>query len=370
MGSGEVPGEFAWWRPHDRASRRARILFVLAAGVLAAYLAAGAVILVVCLRAAEVGPWRQIESAADRLGPAGLTILAIAVHALVATAIAGLGWMGLSRTTRRLAGARPPVIDEGIHARAALETFALARGIPAPRVWIIDDHAPNSLVFGRPRSGNVCPTTGALHLPRDELDALCANNVTALTSRTFAFATAAADLLLFAEWSTALVWGTAALVLLSSLVGLPPEVAAASVLGIMLLVAATWPILAVADRELPHLLDDAAALVDLETVRISARPSSLAHLLLHLVEDTRRVASRWEIVHLWFERDVVEICGRAGDRTIALGPISIDRPHLAQRCGRAAGRGLIERAEIAVELANGDRELRERLERAAERTLR
>jgi hypothetical protein len=59
----ERTGGFAWWEPHDRATRWARVLLVGAAGVVAAYIASLIVVVFVCLGAADVGPWRSVVGA-------------------------------------------------------------------------------------------------------------------------------------------------------------------------------------------------------------------------------------------------------------------------------------------------------------------
>jgi hypothetical protein len=331
-------GGFSWWVPHDRATRRAQALFLLVAGVLAAYVAAVVVIVLVCIRLAEVGPWRFVANGSDRLGPLGIAALIVGLYALAGVAIASVGWGGFKSTTRRFVGARVPDSASANDAQGFVATFSLARGILRPEVCVIDDPAPNACVFGTANNGTVCLTAGALSLPARELEALCSYLVTSLTSREYVCAVSAADLLRASGLATNALWATAWAVLLSAAIGVPGPVVAAAVLGIALLVVVTKPLLALTDRALPHLFDEVDALCDLETVRCTAQPSALAALLVHLLEDRRRVATRSQVAHLWFERDDID------------------------------GAGLVMRAETAIELADGDPILTARLRRVAHLT--
>jgi hypothetical protein len=112
------------------------------------------------------------------------------------------------------------------------------------------------------------------------------------------------------------------------------------------------------------------ALCDLETVRLTAEPTALAQLLLHLLEDRRQIECRWEIAHRWFERDIcMSATARASTvraiwAALPFTPVS-DEPALARSATRSSARGLAARAAIAVELAGGgDTALRHRLAEA------
>ena len=194
--------------------------------------------------------------------------------------------------------------------------------------------------------------------------------MTALTTRAYGYATAAVDLSFAAQWWTTALWATGALALVSSILGVPPEVAAATVLGIVLLVTITKPLLSLNDRVLPRLLDDVDALCDFETVRLTDEPTALAQLLLHMLEDRRQVDCRWEVAHRWFERDVclsAKTRARSAAQIWAALPFTPDSdgPVLARRTARGTGRGLAARAAVAVQLAGGgDAALRARLAEA------
>src|SRR5206468_881565 len=122
---------------------------------------------------------------------------------------------------------------------SAIGPFVLARGMSTPQTWVIDDDSPNALILGRGRSGHLCVTSAALGLPDDELAALCAYELTALSCLPFADATAAIEMVLLAEWWTRVLWGTALLGLFSLVIGVPPAAGAGYALTIAITVAIT-----------------------------------------------------------------------------------------------------------------------------------
>jgi hypothetical protein len=145
-------------------------------------------------------------------------------------------------------------------------------------------------------------------------------------------------------------------VFVSGVVGVPVDVVAFSVLGIVMLVAVTKPLVTVALRAAVRLLDCTAELSDLETVRVTNQPSPLAKLMLDVVEHRAPVKSTWDIAHLWFDPETATRSSQwwfPSVRPIA-GP---DSPRT-----RA---DLIDRARVLVALTSGDPRLTARLERVA-----
>ena len=325
-------------------------MFVIAAGILGAYVLGLLAAAAACASRGSTGPWHRFAWIRDALGAGGIIISIVVLHALVATAIGVTAWLGQGRRIPRAVRARPPGRGEASPAETLINSFKFARGVDAPRVWIIDSPAPNALAWHTPRSRNIAFTAGALRLPHDELEALCAYHVTTLTMPSFALTAATADLVLVAEWITSVLWLVAGSMFALTLLGVPPYLAAITLLSLAILVAVTRPFFMVADRVLPRLFDDVDALADLEAVRLTAQPKALAHLLLHLLEDHLEVETPWSVAHLWFERDVLDLGEAPGS--------------LSRRCRLLSARGLYARAETAVELAEGDRRLRARLQRA------
>jgi heat shock protein HtpX len=90
----------------------------------------------------------------------------------------------LERQVLKETGAR--IIDPGeqVEVRNLLDGLAIAGGVPAPRVAVIDDDAPNSFGVGtRPENTTIGITTGlSERLSRDELEAVLAYEISRIRS--------------------------------------------------------------------------------------------------------------------------------------------------------------------------------------------
>lgn len=107
-------------------------------------------------------------------GPAGIVI------ALVIAIVWTFGSYYFSdRIVLAISRARPLQKSEYPHLFHAVEGLAIAAGIPVPRVYIIDDSAPNAFATGRnPDHAVVCVTTGLLEkLNRLELEGVIAHEL-------------------------------------------------------------------------------------------------------------------------------------------------------------------------------------------------
>ena len=71
-----------------------------------------------------------------------------------------------------MSGARPADKKRDFHFFTVTENLAMAAGLPMPRLYVIDDSAPNAFATGRdPKHAVVCATTGLLEkLDRTELE--------------------------------------------------------------------------------------------------------------------------------------------------------------------------------------------------------
>lgn len=346
----------SWWEEHDRARRDAIVLLGVASTICATYFAAVIVIVLGALRVGKFGPWRGIETWRHRVGPFWLVALAVGIVAFAALTIAFLAWSALAKHVLRRAHARLPRTGEAHDAQMLASDFALGVGLGEPRLSIVDDRAVNALATGRARAPQIVLTSGALELPPDELETLCAHSVAAVSQRAFPLAGAAAAVMLDADWCTRVIWGMAGVIFVSGLVGVPTDVVAVTILGIVLLVATTTPLVAVASHAIVRLLDRTAELTDLETVRVTNQPGALATLMLDVVEHRTPVTSTWDIAHLWFDPETKTRTSSwwwPSVRPIA-GP---DSPRT-----RAA---LVDRARVLVDLTSGEPHLRARLEHAA-----
>jgi heat shock protein HtpX len=119
-------------------------------------------------------------------------------------AIAGLlalvgGWGTYYHSDRlvlAISGAREAPRDRYPYLYNAVEGLAIAAGIPAPRVYLIDDTAPNAFATGRdPRHAAIAVTTGLLDkLDRLELEGVLAHEIAHIKNYDVRLATAASVL--------------------------------------------------------------------------------------------------------------------------------------------------------------------------------
>ena len=107
-------------------------------------------------------------------GPAGL---------LVALVVAGTGtvtaWWGSDAIALRVSRARPAGEIDCARLHNLVEGLCIAGGLPKPRLYLVDDDAPNAFATGRdPRHAAVAVTTGLLaKLNRVELEGVLAHEL-------------------------------------------------------------------------------------------------------------------------------------------------------------------------------------------------
>ncbi len=103
-----------------------------------------------------------------------------------------------------ISGARPANSKEDKLFTSVAENLCIGAGIPKPKLYVIEDSAPNAFATGRdPEHAVVCTTTGLLSkLNRTELEGVLAHEVTHIKSydtRLMALVAVMVDLLLFWE---------------------------------------------------------------------------------------------------------------------------------------------------------------------------
>jgi heat shock protein HtpX len=83
------------------------------------------------------------------------------------------------RIVLAMSGARPLRKEEFPHLFHSVEGLSIAAGLPVPRVYVIEDSAPNAFATGRdPGHAVICVTTGLLHkLDRLELEGVVAHEL-------------------------------------------------------------------------------------------------------------------------------------------------------------------------------------------------
>jgi len=103
------------------------------------------------------------------------TVLAI----IVASVGALVSWYNSDKMVLAISRARPASHDEFPHLYNSVEGLAIAAGIPKPKLYVIDDSAPNAFATGRnPEHAAIAVTTGLLQkLNRVELEGVLAHEM-------------------------------------------------------------------------------------------------------------------------------------------------------------------------------------------------
>lgn len=111
---------------------------------------------------------------ATEFGPFGIVIAAV-----VAFAMSFSGYYYSDKIVLTMSHAKPAEGPEFLHLNNVVEGLAIAAGIPKPKVYVIDDTAPNAFATGRdPEHAAVAVTTGILEkLNREELEGVIAHEL-------------------------------------------------------------------------------------------------------------------------------------------------------------------------------------------------
>jgi heat shock protein HtpX len=109
----------------------------------------------------------------------------ILVGAAVAIVVDVVGWMLAVRATIALTHAVEVTPEQAKVLHDVIEGLCIRTGLPKPRVYIVDDPAPNAFAFGRsPQSSGVAVTTGLLNLmSRRELEGVLAHEMSHVRNR-------------------------------------------------------------------------------------------------------------------------------------------------------------------------------------------
>ncbi|MEM4390186.1 MAG: zinc metalloprotease HtpX [Candidatus Micrarchaeia archaeon] len=107
--------------------------------------------------------------------------------------LAIMGYYNSAAIVLAVSRARPATKEEFPFLINAVEGLAIAAGIPAPRVFVMDDDAPNAFAVGRdPAHAAVCVTTGLLtRMNRLELEGVLAHEISHIRNYDVRFATLA-----------------------------------------------------------------------------------------------------------------------------------------------------------------------------------
>lgn len=115
-----------------------------------------------------------IFGSVTRFGYAGVFLAAI-----IAIAMSFGSYYYSDKVVLTMSRAHPASTEEYAHLHNVVEGLAIAAGIPKPKVYVIDDPAPNAFATGRdPEHSAVAVTTGLLQkLNREELEGVVAHEL-------------------------------------------------------------------------------------------------------------------------------------------------------------------------------------------------
>ncbi len=143
------------------------------------------------------------------LGPAG-----VAVAAVVAVVGTVGGYYHSDRIVLSISGAREAPRDRYPFLHNAVDGLAIAAGVPAPRLYVIDDSAPNAFATGRdPQHSAIAVTTGLIEkLDRLELEGVIGHEMAHIQNYDIRLQTVAAVMVgtiaLLSDWMLrSMRWG-------------------------------------------------------------------------------------------------------------------------------------------------------------------
>jgi heat shock protein HtpX len=140
------------------------------------------------VRSARTGALEQSCTTTYQLRPTVLAIVALVIFGYLVFA-----WLASSTAALTMVQARPADGPEFAELRALVEQMSIAAGIPMPKVFVVDDRAPNAFATGRnPKHAAITVTTGLLAImSRRELRGVLAHEMSHIRNRDIAVTTLA-----------------------------------------------------------------------------------------------------------------------------------------------------------------------------------
>ena len=194
-----------------------------------------------------------------------------------------------------------------------VEGLALAAGLPKPRVYVVDDTAPNAFATGRnPEHAAIAVTRGLLaKMNREELEGVIAHELSHIQNRDTLVMTIAVTLVgvlvLLADWFLrAMWWGGGGDRDRGGGLGLPVAIIGMALLILAPLIAQLLQFAISRQREF---------LADADGVFLTRHPEGLINALEKLKSDQTvvRTASK-ATAHLWIESPIARNAEEAGGR--------------------------------------------------------
>lgn len=232
-------------------------------------------------------------------GVAGLLIALVVVGAGSAVA-----WYKSDSVALAMSHARPTTPESEPRLHNLVEGLCIAAGLPKPRVYLIDDPAPNAFATGRnPQHAAIAVTTGLMEkLNRIELEGVLAHELSHIKNYDVLVSTLAVTFVgvvaLVADFSLRFLWWGGPRHRDDRSGGGAGPAAALAVLGFLLLLVA--PLVA---RVMQFAVSRRReALADFSGVSLTRYPPGLISALEKLKDDTTVVhSSSRATAHLWIE---------------------------------------------------------------------
>ena len=234
----------------------------------------------------------------------GFGFAGLAVALAVAAVGAGVAYWKSDSIALAMSHARPA--DPTTHARLhnLVEGLCIAAGLPKPRIYVIEDDAPNAFATGRnPRHAAVAVTTGLMDkLTRIELEGVLAHELSHIKNYDILVSTLAVTLVgvvtLLTDFSLRFLWWGGPRHRDDSRAGGGGPAAALAVVGLVLLLVA--PLMAKLMQA--TISRRREALADVSGVTLTRYPPGLISALEKLRDDTTVVhSSSRATAHLWVE---------------------------------------------------------------------
>jgi heat shock protein HtpX len=141
-------------------------------------------------------------------------VVGLVLAGIVATVMSLSSFYSGDRMVLAISRAREVSADEQPRLHNLVEGLAIAAGIPKPKIYVVDDSAPNAFATGRdPQHSSIAVTTGLLEkMNRVELEGVVAHELSHVQNRDTLVMVIAATLLgvvvLISDWTLrSLFWG-------------------------------------------------------------------------------------------------------------------------------------------------------------------
>ncbi len=115
---------------------------------------------------------------ADTLSIVGFALIFIGISNFIS-------WYFSDKIVLSVSGAKPVSLESNRQLYRTVENLCIAAGLPLPKIYTIDDSAPNAFATGRdPKHGVICFTTGILSkLNKQELEGVTAHELSHIGNR-------------------------------------------------------------------------------------------------------------------------------------------------------------------------------------------